>query len=50
MRDWIIILVLYVLGIALFHVLGGLSAAAEAIKKWGRTSSTVRSSRVSPGS
>jgi hypothetical protein len=49
MHDWIIIVALYGLGMGLFQILGGLGAAAEALKKWGAGSSIennqVRSSR-----
>ncbi len=33
---------IYALGIGLFQALGGLTAAADAPKRWGRASSTVR--------
>ena len=49
MQDWIIIVALYALGMGLFHILGGLDAAADALKDWGTRSSTqdnrIRSSR-----
>ncbi len=47
MREWIPILVLYVLGLMIFRVLGGLGAAAGALRRWGRGSSTLR---TNPGS
>jgi hypothetical protein len=40
--DLIVVVSLYVLGMGLFQVLGGLGAAAEVLKSWGRASSTVR--------
>jgi hypothetical protein len=42
MRDWIIVLMLYLLGLGFFGVLGGLRSAAEALRKWGETSSAIR--------
>ena len=42
MRDWIIVIVLYVLGMAFFHLLGGLGAAAETLQRWGSASSSSR--------
>jgi hypothetical protein len=42
MWGWIIVIVLYVLGMAFFHLLGGLGAAAEALQRWGSASSTSR--------
>jgi hypothetical protein len=50
MREWIIIVVLYVFGVGFFHVLGGLGAAAESLKQWGRVSSTVGSTPASSSS
>ena len=47
MRDWIVVVVLYVLGIGIFHVLGGLAAAGEALSNWGRSSSTIRDAEPS---
>jgi hypothetical protein len=35
MVDWILIAVLYVLGIAFFRLIGGLDSAADGLKKWG---------------
>jgi hypothetical protein len=48
--DWIIIIALYALGMGLFQVLGGLSSAAEHLKRWGEASSTIRESRASANS
>ena len=47
MRDWIIFIVLYVVGLGLFRLLGNFGAAGRAIRRWGESSSTVR---VNPGS
>jgi hypothetical protein len=47
MRDWIIIAVLYVLVLAFFHFLGGLGAAADAMRRWGKASASIR---TNPGS
>ncbi len=47
MRDWIAILILYVLALGLFRVLGGLGSAADAFRRWGGHSSGTR---VNPGS
>lgn len=47
MRDWIAILILYVLALGLFRVLGGLGSAAEALRRWG---GHTAGSRVNPGS
>ena len=41
--SWIVVIVLYLLGIGLFHVLGGLGAAGDALREWGRWSSTRHS-------
>ena len=47
MRDWIVIAVLYALFLAFFRSLGGLGAAAEALRRWGKASTSIRSN---PGS
>lgn len=47
MREWLPYFALYVLGLVLFRVLGGLGAAASAFRRWGRGSSGLR---ASPGS
>ena len=47
MREWLPYLALYVLGLALFRLLGGLGAAGSAFRRWGRGSSALR---PSPGS
>jgi hypothetical protein len=43
MRDWIVILVLYVVALLGFRALGGIRAAGEAFERWGRSSATRRS-------
>jgi hypothetical protein len=45
--DWIIIIALYALGMGLFQLLGGLSSAAEHLKRWGEASSTIADGRAS---
>jgi predicted metalloprotease len=40
-RDWIVVLVLYVVGLGFFGVLGGLRSAADALQRWGEASSAV---------
>jgi hypothetical protein len=47
MRDWIVIVALYVLSLGLFRVLGGIRGAAETFRRWGHASSAVR---FNPGS
>ena len=47
MREWLPYLALYVLGLVVFRLLGGLGAAASAFRRWGRGSSGLR---PSPGS
>jgi hypothetical protein len=47
MREWLPYLALYVLGLALFRLLGGLGAAGSVFRRWGRGSSGFR---PSPGS
>jgi hypothetical protein len=41
MREWIIIIALYALGVGLFQLLGGLGTAAEALKRWGAGHSSI---------
>jgi hypothetical protein len=50
MWDWVVIGVLYVLGIGFFQLLGGLGAAAEALQRWGRASAIARMKRLPPSS
>jgi uncharacterized membrane protein HdeD (DUF308 family) len=39
--TFVIVIGLYAVGMGLFHVPGGLGAAAEALKRWGEASSRV---------
>jgi hypothetical protein len=48
--EWIIVIALYALGMGLFHILGGLGAAAEHLRSWGESHSTIRESRASVSS
>jgi hypothetical protein len=41
-RDWIIVLMLYLLGLGFFGLLGGLRSAADALRRWGEASSAIR--------
>lgn len=47
MRDWMIIVALYVLSLGLFRALGGIRGAADTFRRWGHSSSAVR---FNPGS
>jgi len=47
MSSWIVALGLYLLGLGFFGVLGGLRSAADALRKWGETSSAIREHPVS---
>jgi hypothetical protein len=46
-RDWIVILILYVLVLVLFRLLGGFATAGEAFRSWGSRSTKLR---LRPGS
>jgi len=48
MWEWILIAVLYVLGIGFFRWLGGVGAAADAIQRWGHTTAERRRRTSSP--
>jgi hypothetical protein len=50
MWSWIVVGVLYALGMGLFHFLGGLGAAGEAFRRWGETTAARRRNRTSLGS
>ena len=50
MRDWIIVIVLYAAGFAFFRILGGFGAAADALRRWGEASSTIRTNPSSSSS
>jgi len=45
--NWITIAVLYLLGMGLFRWLGGISAAGEALSRWGRATAERRRDAVS---
>jgi hypothetical protein len=47
MGSWILVIVLYLLGMGCFHLLGGLGAAGEWFQRWGETSATRRRHRLS---
>lgn len=42
MWSWIVVAALYVIGMGLFHMLGGLASAAEALRAWGEAASRSR--------
>jgi hypothetical protein len=42
MTSWIVVIALYALGMCLFHILGGLGAAAEFFQKWGEATARKR--------
>jgi len=48
MWEWIWIVCLYVLGISFFRWLGGIGAAADALKLWGRAAAERRRRATSP--
>lgn len=45
LTDWIVLASGYVLAVGLFHWLGGVERAAEAMRRWGRSSATPRRSK-----
>jgi hypothetical protein len=47
MLGWIVVLVLYAVGMGLFHVLGGIRAAGEAIENWSRANASARAEHAS---
>jgi hypothetical protein len=47
MTGWILIAVLYLVGMGFFGLVGGFGSAGEAFRRWGRASSHLRSN---PGS
>jgi hypothetical protein len=49
MWSWLVVAVLYALGMGFFSLLGGLGGAAEAFQKWGSKTGSERSRR-SPAS
>lgn len=42
MREWIIVAVLYLFGMGVFRMLGGISAAGEVVRRWGRSCASQR--------
>ena len=48
MREWIVIGVLYVLVVVGFRSLGGFRSAGEALRQWGKASSTMPADQRSP--
>jgi hypothetical protein len=40
MWSWLVIGLLYVVGIGAFHILGGMSSAMDALRDWGRAMSS----------
>ena len=44
MGDWIVIAVLYVLVLVLFRVVGGVTSAGDAVRRWGSRSSRLGTS------
>jgi hypothetical protein len=47
--DWVIVGVLYAIGIGAFQLLGGFAAAGRAIQRWGRAESIRRAKRMGLG-
>jgi hypothetical protein len=45
--SWIIVGGMYVLGMGLFSVLGGLGSAAEGFRRWGETATALRNRTTS---
>jgi hypothetical protein len=48
MAGWILTGALYALGMGLFAILGGLGAAGDALRDWGRTSCARRGHSADP--
>jgi hypothetical protein len=48
MWSWILVVVLYVLGMSFFKWLGGIASAADAIQRWGHTVGERRRRGASP--
>jgi hypothetical protein len=49
MVQWMIIALLYAFGMGIFSLLGGLSSAGEAFRRWGESAAAKRD-RVTAGS
>ena len=45
MWAWVIVVVCYLFGAGFFFLLGGFSAAADALQRWGRSSASTRGGR-----
>jgi hypothetical protein len=50
MLSWIVIAVLYLIGLGFFHLLGGLGGAADALERWGNNCSSLRGRHSSTNS
>jgi hypothetical protein len=50
MGSWILVAVLYLIGIGFFRWVGGIGAAAEALQRWGHASAARRKAGGSPAS
>jgi hypothetical protein len=50
MWSWIVVAILYVFGMGFFRWLGGISAAADALSRWGHATAERRRRAVSSGS
>ena len=44
--DWVVIGVLYAIGLGAFQLLGGIAAAGRAIERWGRAEGIRRAKRL----
>jgi hypothetical protein len=40
MWSWLVIGLLYVVGIGAFHIVGGMSSAMDALRDWGRATTS----------
>jgi hypothetical protein len=50
MTEWIVIACLYAFGMGVFHLLGGLGAAADAFRDWGAWAARNRARRATSSS
>ncbi len=50
MSNWIVIVLLYVLGMGLFGLIGGLRSAGEAFRTWGESAAARRRAVASSSS
>jgi hypothetical protein len=46
MWSWVVIALLYCIGIGMFQVLGGFASAAQGIQRWGRWSGERQRARI----